>query len=68
MIGKRIKQMRIASGFSQAELSGKLGIAQNTLSGYETGCSMPNYDMIEKIATLCEFDIIFLDKNSNEMI
>ena len=68
MIGKQIKQMRTASGFSQAELSAILGIAQNTLSGYETGSSMPNYDMVEKIAALCEFDILFVDINSEEAI
>lgn len=68
MLGKRIKQMRTAAGFSQVELSKKLGISQNTLSGYETDSSMPNYDMVEKIATFCEFDIIFLDKNSSETI
>jgi len=68
MLGKWIKQMRTAAGFSQEELSEKLGIAQSTLSGYETDSSMPNYDMVEKIATLCEFNIIFLDKNSSEKI
>ena len=68
MLGQRIKKMRIAAGFSQVELSKRLGIAQNTLSGYETGYSMPNYDMVEKIASLCEFDIRFTDKNSDEVI
>jgi len=68
MLGKRIKQMRTAAGFNQAALAKKLGIAQNTLSGYETDSSMPNYDTVEKIAALCEFDIIFLDKNSAETI
>ena len=68
MIGKRIKQMRITAGFSQTELSKKISIAQTTLSGYETDSSMPNYDMVEKIATICEFDILFRDKNSEETI
>ena len=60
--------MRIAAGFSQVELAQKLGIAQGTLSGYETDSSMPNYDMIERIAAFCEFKIIFVDKNSTETI
>ena len=68
MLGERIRKMRIAAGFNQAELAKKLGIAQSTLSGYETGFSMPNYDMVENIATFCEFDIMFLDKNSMETI
>jgi len=45
MIGKRLRHMWTAAGFSQAELSKKVGIAQNTLSSYETGGSMPNYDI-----------------------
>ncbi|MCL2694727.1 MAG: helix-turn-helix domain-containing protein [Clostridiales bacterium] len=68
LLGKRIKQMRIAAGFSQAELAARLGIAQTTLSGYETGYSMPNYDVVERLAKICEFDVIFLDKNSAEKI
>ena len=68
MLGERIKKMRMAAGFSQTFLSDKLGIAQNTLSGYETGYSMPNFDMVEKIALLCEFEIVFVDKNSTEEI
>ncbi|MCL1819436.1 MAG: helix-turn-helix domain-containing protein [Oscillospiraceae bacterium] len=68
MLGKRIKKMRTAAGFSQDTLAKNLGIAQNTLSGYETDSSMPNYDMVEKIAAFCEFEVIFIDKNSAESI
>ena len=68
MLGERIKKMRIAAGFSQIKLAKKLGIAQSTLSGYETNFSMPNYDIIEKIAKICEFDIAFIDKNNGETI
>lgn len=68
MLGKTLKQMRVAAGLSQMELALTLGIAQSTLSGYETDSSMPNYDMVEKIAALCEFNIAFIDKNSEEMI
>jgi len=68
MIGEKIKQMRIAAGLSQVILAQKLGVAQSTLSGYETGFSMPNYDMVERIAELCEFDIAFVDKNSEEVL
>ena len=68
MLGERIRKMRKAAGFNQAELAERLGIAQSTLSGYETSFSLPNYSMVEKIATICEFDIVFLDKNSLEVI
>ncbi len=68
IIGDLIKYMRTSAGLSQVELSTSLGIAQNTLSGYETNYSQPNYDMVEKIAAICEFDIVFVDRNSSESI
>ena len=66
MVGQRY--MRVSSGISQAQLAKKLGIGQTTLSGYETGSSNPNYDMVEKIAGVCDFEIVFIDKISGENI
>jgi len=68
MIGKIIAYMRKSSGMKQGELAEQVGIALSTLSGYETGNSQPNFDMVNKIAEACEFQIIFKDKNSNEEI
>ena len=68
MISEIVKHMRESAGLSQVQLAGKLKIAQTTLSGYETGYSKPNYEIIEKIAKICEFDIIFKDKNNGEII
>lgn len=60
--------MRTQKGYSQETLSKKLKIAQTTLSGYETGYSSPNFDMIEDIANLCDFEVAFLDKKQGEKI
>ena len=68
MIGKIIKKMRTAAGYNQTALAEAAGISQSTLSGYETGASMPNYDMVEKIAGICEFNMTFTDKNSEEIL
>lgn len=68
MISKIIKNMRMSSGYNQAQLAEKIGIAQTTLSGYETNYSNPNFDIVEKIAKSCDFDIVFVDKNSGEQI
>lgn len=67
MIGRIIMEMRKSAGFNQKELSNILGIAQTTLSGYETNNSMPNFDTVFKIAKICDFDIAFIDKNSGEI-
>ncbi len=68
MTQELIKKMRLAGGYSQVQLAQKLGIASTTLSGYERGGSMPNFDMVVKIADLCDFDLVFIDRNSNETL
>lgn len=59
--------MRESSKMSQIDLANELGIGQTTLSGYERGYSKPNYEIIERIAEICDFNIYFNDKNSNEL-
>lgn len=66
MIGKIIKFMRFRRGMKQIELSRKLGVVQTTLSGYETHYSNPDFDLILRIARLCDFDIVFVDKIENK--
>lgn len=66
MIGKMLRFMRSSQHFKQSELAKKLNIAQTTLSGYETHYSNPDFEMIERIADLCGFEIIFRNKNTNE--
>lgn len=46
----RIAELRKKSGLSQSELAAKVGIAQNTLSQYETNLRNPKHDIILKIA------------------
>ena len=62
MIGKLLREFRMRKGLRQAELSEILGIAQTTLSGYETSYSNPGFDMIEKICDHCDYEIIFRNK------
>lgn len=66
MIGKMLRYMRISCGKNQTELAKSLNIAQTTLSGYETHYSNPDFEMIEKIAELCGFEIIFKKKKTQE--
>lgn len=66
MIGKMIRLMRNASNLRQVDLAKKLNIAQTTLSGYETHYSNPDFDMIERIAEICGFEIIFRNKETNQ--
>lgn len=50
--GKRIKDLRIENNLSQTQFSLKIGVANNTVSQYETGKSYPSIEVLIKIAKL----------------
>lgn len=68
MVGKILKFMRIKGGYKQEEIAALLGLKQSTISGYETDFSEPNYETVARIADICDFEIVFIDKNSGEKI
>ena len=67
MLYKFIKTMRKMAKLSQLELAKKCNIANSTLSGYETGYREPNFEMLNKIANECGFEITFINKE-NEIL
>lgn len=48
----KIREMRINAGMSQKEAAKKLGIAQNTLSQFETGTNKVRAEWMPKLAQL----------------
>jgi len=68
MVGKIIKYMRLKSGYKQEEIAQQVKVKQSTLSGYETDFSKPNYETVAQIAEICDYEIVFIDKNSGEKI
>ena len=66
MIGKVLKYMRIKKNWNQSQLAKKIESAQTTLSGWETGFRQPTFEMIEKIANVCGFEIIFKNIETQE--
>lgn len=68
MINEIIKYMRKTKNLKQKDLAKLCDIAITTLSGYETNYSQPTFDMIEKIANTCNFEIQFINKSNNEII
>lgn len=68
MIGKILKYIRKEKKLNQKQLASIINIAQTTLSGYETNYSNPTYEVIEKIATTCDYEIIFRNKITKEEI
>jgi len=48
----RIKEFRVRSGYSQAQLAALCHVAQGTISGWELGKYEPDYSSLEKLAKL----------------
>ena len=60
--------MRREKELSQEDMAMILNINQTTLSGYERGYREPNYETIEKIAKICNYEIQFINKNTNNIL
>ena len=58
--------IRKIKGLTQKYISKNLNVAENTISNYETEASNPNFDMIYNFLNVCDFDIQFIDKNTNK--
>ena len=53
-LGDRIRRFRIAKGFTQAELAGKIGVPQQTITYYELKGSSPPPEILVKIADVLD--------------
>ena len=54
MLGENIKALRKKKGYSQEQLADKLNVVRQTVSKWEKGYSVPDADMLEKIADILE--------------
>ena len=61
MLGEKLKQLRKTKGISQEVLSLKLNVVRQTISKWEKGTSVPDADMLVKIAAV-------LDTSVNELL
>lgn len=55
-----IKEAREAAGYSQKELADILGVAHNTLHGYESGKHDPKSVLLAEIARICNVSVDYL--------
>lgn len=67
---KALKIERIKAGYTQQEVSNKLGIHKNYYSMIETGARKPGFKLAKRIADLFEktVDEIFFDHSNNETL
>lgn len=64
MISDILKYLRKSKKLKQSEVASTANIAVSIISGYETNYSQPTFEMIEKIADICGYDIIFRDRKT----
>lgn len=66
MIGKAIKLMRKEKKLKQTDLIKIINIGQSTLSDYENEKISIEFSLLEKIASICDYDIIFKNRMTNK--
>ena len=59
IIGNKIKVLRKNLGLTQKELAAQIGIAQQTLGGYEKNKSQPDIETLKRLATFFQFQQTF---------
>ena len=65
IIGNNIRNIRIAKGITQKEISEKLGITPTAWRKFESGTCSPKIDTLEKIAAALDVNIVdFFKKES----
>lgn len=74
MLGDNIKTLRKNKGLTQEELAIKLRVVRQTVSKWEKGFSVPDADMLQKLADILEVDVkqllgaeIETEKDRNEL-
>ena len=75
MLGDNIKNLRKQKGFTQEELAIKLHVVRQTVSKWEKGLSVPDAEMLQRLADILEVDVKQLlgarldwEQNSNEVV
>ncbi len=68
MIGKILKTLRHEKNLSQEELASLAFIGRSTLSDYERMKTDINFETIERIANICDYEIIFRNKKTQKIL
>ena len=68
-INKIFKTIRLQKNLRQEDIAKIIGIQSNTYSDWERGRTQKvAFEDIEKIANICDYEIIFKNKFSNETL
>lgn len=50
--GNRLRTLRVAKGWTQSQLSSRLGLTKSVISAYETSLRYPSYDILIRITAI----------------
>lgn len=69
-IGYFLREMRKCNGLTQEQLAEKLGVSNRSVSRWENGKNMPDFDLVIELANLYEIGIeeILNGERKNDMI
>ena len=74
MLAENIKTVRKQRGMTQEELAARLNVVRQTVSKWEKGLSVPDADLLKRIAEILETDVSTLlgapintESNTNEI-
>ena len=69
MLNERIRELRLAAGFSQVELAEKLGVSKQSVSNWENDNIQPSIEMLVKISRIFNVSTDFiLDEDNHTYI
>lgn len=70
VIGRRLKQYRVACGLTQDQVASILNINRTTYTKYETGVSEPSIDTLNRIVSIfgIDFNSLLGEKDISEVI
>lgn len=66
MFPQRLKQLRTSRHLTSKALGEEFGVAESTISGYETGSRKPDIVMLEKLATFFRVSVDYLLGRSDD--
>lgn len=67
MFGENLKTLRKNKGITQEELAARLNIVRQTISKWEKGESVPDAEMLVKLADIFEVPVSCWDPGSHRM-
>jgi len=57
----RVREARLATGLSQSDLAGRLGVTQSTVALWETGKTAPRRSLMPKLAAVLKVTVMELE-------